>query len=342
VQTEQLPDTQFKRTIADRILLEHRFHHSANEVPQTPTIKAGLVISLGRHYEVDRWIDGKFHHDLIQTGDFTVFPAGISYGVAWDRAIEVLMVGFDPALIQQTVLELNDCEQWKLAANCELEIFPKNKLNDRLIYQIGLALKNELNANGSIDRLYTESLTDTLLVHLLRYCSSRSYTRSSSAQGLANPKLQEILDYINEHINCDLSLAELATIAGMGAHHFSNLFKRSTGLSPYQYIIQQRLDKAKELLKNTDRSIVDIAIQSGLAPLTRCRAGKDNLPTVLFSIYYAQRASAGLIISEATQVSPQGQGYPRTPGSGKRQSSGIRWGRDSWCFWLSPRPIFTG
>jgi N-ethylmaleimide reductase len=51
-----------------------------------------------------------------------------------------------------------------------------------------------------------------------------------------------------------------------------------------------------------------------MAPLTRCRASKDGLPTVLFSIYYAQRASAGLIISEATQVSPQGQGYPRTPG----------------------------
>jgi N-ethylmaleimide reductase len=51
-----------------------------------------------------------------------------------------------------------------------------------------------------------------------------------------------------------------------------------------------------------------------MAPLTRCRAGKENLPTVLFSIYYAQRASAGLLISEATQVSPQGQGYPRTPG----------------------------
>jgi N-ethylmaleimide reductase len=51
-----------------------------------------------------------------------------------------------------------------------------------------------------------------------------------------------------------------------------------------------------------------------MAPLTRCRAGEGNVPTALFSIYYAQRASAGLIISEATQVSPQGQGYPRTPG----------------------------
>ncbi|MBI1190362.1 MAG: alkene reductase [Tepidisphaera sp.] len=51
-----------------------------------------------------------------------------------------------------------------------------------------------------------------------------------------------------------------------------------------------------------------------MAPLTRCRAGEGNVPTPLNPTYYAQRAGAGLIISEATQISPSGQGYPFTPG----------------------------
>lgn len=51
-----------------------------------------------------------------------------------------------------------------------------------------------------------------------------------------------------------------------------------------------------------------------LAPLTRCRAGAGNVPQEMNAIYYAQRASAGLIIAEATQVSPRGMGYPNTPG----------------------------
>jgi len=51
-----------------------------------------------------------------------------------------------------------------------------------------------------------------------------------------------------------------------------------------------------------------------MAPLTRCRAGKGNVPGPLASLYYAQRASAGLIVSEATQIVPEGQGYPATPG----------------------------
>src|SRR5699024_8337824 len=51
-----------------------------------------------------------------------------------------------------------------------------------------------------------------------------------------------------------------------------------------------------------------------MAPLTRSRAGEDNVPTKLNAKYYRQRASAGLIISEGTQISPQGVGYPDTPG----------------------------
>jgi len=51
-----------------------------------------------------------------------------------------------------------------------------------------------------------------------------------------------------------------------------------------------------------------------MAPLTRMRAGAENVPTALNADYYAQRSSAGLIISEGTAVSPQGQGYPNAPG----------------------------
>ncbi|PHS69280.1 MAG: alkene reductase [Methylophaga sp.] len=51
-----------------------------------------------------------------------------------------------------------------------------------------------------------------------------------------------------------------------------------------------------------------------MAPLTRCRSDDDNVPTEMNRIYYQQRATAGLIITEGTQISPQGAGYPNTPG----------------------------
>src|SRR5690349_20606649 len=51
-----------------------------------------------------------------------------------------------------------------------------------------------------------------------------------------------------------------------------------------------------------------------MAPMTRNRAGERNVPTALMARYYRQRASAGLLVTEATQVTPQGVGYPNTPG----------------------------
>jgi N-ethylmaleimide reductase len=59
---------------------------------------------------------------------------------------------------------------------------------------------------------------------------------------------------------------------------------------------------------------VPVANRIVMAPLTRSRAAAGNVPHALNARYYAQRASAGLIISEATQITPQGQGYPKTPG----------------------------
>src|ERR1700756_3457843 len=56
-----------------------------------------------------------------------------------------------------------------------------------------------------------------------------------------------------------------------------------------------------------------------MAPMTRNRAGPGEVPTALMATYYAQRASAGLIVTEGTQISPQGQGYPGTPGIFSRQ-----------------------
>lgn len=59
---------------------------------------------------------------------------------------------------------------------------------------------------------------------------------------------------------------------------------------------------------------ISLANRVVMAPLTRCRAGAGNVPTDLMVEYYRQRASTGLIISEATQIMPEGQGYPSTPG----------------------------
>jgi N-ethylmaleimide reductase len=71
---------------------------------------------------------------------------------------------------------------------------------------------------------------------------------------------------------------------------------------------------ATDLFAPTTLGALQLANRIVMAPLTRSRAGEDGVPTDLHATYYAQRASAGLIISEATNISAQGRGYAMTPG----------------------------
>ena len=74
------------------------------------------------------------------------------------------------------------------------------------------------------------------------------------------------------------------------------------------------MSKVVKLLEPINLGALSLPNRMIMAPLTRCRAGAGNVPRTLNATYYAQRATAGLIVSEATQVAPGGQGYPATPG----------------------------
>src|SRR5580658_3569476 len=69
-----------------------------------------------------------------------------------------------------------------------------------------------------------------------------------------------------------------------------------------------------KLLSPFNLGPLELSNRMVMSALTRCRAVEGNVPNPLAAVYYAQRASAGLIVTEATQVTPMGQGYPNTPG----------------------------
>ncbi|WP_197036096.1 helix-turn-helix domain-containing protein [Fischerella sp. PCC 9605] len=77
--------------------------------------------------------------------------------------------------------------------------------------------------------------------------------------------MQQAIDYIQAHLAEDISLETIATEVGMSRYYFCRLFKQSTGMSPYQYLLKCRIERAKVLLLQGQQSITDIAIQVGFA-----------------------------------------------------------------------------
>jgi AraC-like DNA-binding protein len=82
--------------------------------------------------------------------------------------------------------------------------------------------------------------------------------------GLPRYRLKRVLDYIAESLGENISLSQLAAIAGMSPHYFSELFKQSTGRTPHNYVLLQRVERAKQHLRDPKGSIIDAGLNSGL------------------------------------------------------------------------------
>ncbi|MGL4620504.1 AraC family transcriptional regulator [Chroococcidiopsis sp.] len=114
-------------------------------------------------------------------------------------------------------------------------------------------------------QLSVESLTQVLVIHLLQHYSKSARIVTSQNKSLTHVQLQQAIDYIHAHLDRELSLAEIAQLINISPPYFANLFKRAMGISPHQYVIQQRVERAKLMLSKTDLAIADIALQVGFS-----------------------------------------------------------------------------
>lgn len=136
---------------------------------------------------------------------------------------------------------------------------------DPAIWHIALALRAGVQALPASDAIYGESLATALAVHMLREYGRVGVAVQPAHRGLSREKLMIATSYIHDHLNMDLTVAGIARAVHMSPHHFTLLFKQSTGQSPYRYVIEARARKARELLNSGKFSISEVTYQAGFA-----------------------------------------------------------------------------
>jgi AraC family transcriptional regulator len=142
-------------------------------------------------------------------------------------------------------------------------VIPAFQVRNPQLEQFLRLLQSELHQGGRMGRLYVESLANALVVNLLQDHSATHPRMAQYEGGLGDRKLLQVIRYIDHALDQDIKLADLAQLAEMSQSHFSRLFKQSIGLSPHQYLLQQRVERAKQLLKQTNQSLVEIALACG-------------------------------------------------------------------------------
>ena len=239
--------------------------HDELSIPPSP--KHHAIIHLNRRpLDLTQRLDGQLREVRVHRGEVAIIPGGRAWEWEFkgDTESDVLPLCLEDVFLREAARSVDVDPEG-------VEILPILGLRDPRIEQIGLLLKAEIEAEGLLGgRLYAESLATALAISLIRAHSSLGRKVAGKATrdragGLPRRALKEVIDYIGDNLQKDLTLAEMAGVAHMSPYHFSRLFKASTGLTPHQYVIEHRVQRAEELLGSSTLPIAEIALLCGFA-----------------------------------------------------------------------------
>jgi AraC family transcriptional regulator len=242
------------------VRFEYYEYVMAGETPKFCFVDChAIAVTLGQGFQLDWQIEelarGRVQRQMLFHGASTLIPMKYMNWGAWNQPQQGFSLSLKPELLTRNAAELLAIDR--------VEVPPQKPFYDPLILQIGLALKADLESHRPGGRLYAETMANALAVHILRNYSAHSYQSIRYLGGLSPTQVKLVVDYINDRLGQELSLEELAAIAQLSVYHFCRSFKRSTNFTPHQYVIRQRVERAKLLLKDGKLGIAEVAVACG-------------------------------------------------------------------------------
>jgi AraC family transcriptional regulator len=220
-----------------------------------------LVIFHGQGMlDVQRQMHGCTEHGRSYGGEVFLEPKEEASTYSWTGSPATnLHLFLFPAFVERVIADLSWGDPTRVA------FVPRFNVRDPFLEQLGSLLMAEVARGGAQGNLYAESLANTLVLHLLRTSSTLSAIHPEPSRAFTQGQLAQVKDYINDRLDQLIRLSELADVVALSSTHFSRLFKQSTGVAPYQYVIQCRVERANFLLRKGDLTLPEVAAAVGFA-----------------------------------------------------------------------------
>jgi AraC family transcriptional regulator len=196
----------------------------------------------------------------IKKGFFFLTSGGAPYEVRWkavaSEPFEPMFVFVELPVLQRALEEAFGVDA-KKAKLRDVSAFTDDALNSLME-----RLRDELMREQA-SPLFVEGIAQAIAVHLARNYAETIEESHTGSPSLPGYKLRQITEWMAEHVAEDLNLDRLAAQAGLSKFHFHRLFKSATGVSPAHYQINLRINLARQLLRETKKSVMDVALDVG-------------------------------------------------------------------------------
>lgn len=225
------------------------------EMPEHYSSKHLLHFYLGQPAMSEWRIEGKPRHVEDSTESVTILPAGIRAAVNVKGKTAGLVLELDPTHVANVLADAIPATK--------LELAPRWEVFDRQITLLMTALKDDVANGFPVGRLYGESLGNALATYLVERYSSPNPSLPLYKGGLSASQLSHVVDYIEQRLNENIGLADLAAITGLSMYHFARQFRHSTGVSPHRYVLQRKIERAKQFLRDPKKSVLEASARTG-------------------------------------------------------------------------------
>ncbi|MGC9944532.1 MAG: AraC family transcriptional regulator [Verrucomicrobiota bacterium] len=198
----------------------------------------------------------------IKKGSFFLTSGGAPYDCRWKAVgpepFQSMAVFIALPLLQRALEEIfgDDAPHARLR---DLSAFHDSALNSLMERVHDELLRRHASA------MFLQGIAHAIAIHLARNYTETVKESHSGSPSLPGFKVRQISNWMAEHMAEDFDLNQLAAQAGVSKFYFSRLFKNAMGVSPSRYLLTLRMDEAKRLLRETKRSVVDVALDVGFA-----------------------------------------------------------------------------
>src|SRR6266446_8385608 len=263
---ELLPGNALSRVVLSSLgtrwndILVEQHNVPSSELADVTYKRHVVVINIGHSTTWEFKKEGRFRRFFKARGAISFFPSHQPFSgrLKVERGVfaEFLFLALDPVFVSRVA------EGLELDAD-RIELIEQRRSTDPTLHHIAMALRAGVQTGAALDRMYGEALSTALAVHLLREYGAAVLGPKKQDGGLPHEKLVRAIEYIQDQLNADLTVSGIAQAVGMSPDHFTRLFKESTGQSPYRYVVEARVRKARELLATGKFTISEAAHHVG-------------------------------------------------------------------------------